>query len=161
MPAIGFDRDDDQPSAIAHVELHVGDARSTSECVVKGILTVEDARLAVEHGAAGVVVSNHGGRQLDTVPATIDVLPEIAAAVQKRCEVYLDGGVRCGVDVMKALALGARAVLLGRPYAWGLALQGEAGVARVLRHLAEETATALVLSGCRDVGDLHPGMVRR
>src|SRR6185503_7701232 len=98
--------------------------------VVKGVLTHEDALLAAEHGAAAVVVSNHGGRQLDGVPATMDVLPEVVEAVGERVEVLVDGGVRRGTDVLKALALGARAVLSGRPILWGLAVDGEEGVAR-------------------------------
>ena len=96
--------------------------------VVKGILTAEDALLAVEHGAAGIIVSNHGGRQLDGVPATIEALPEVVEAVAGRCEVYLDGGVRRGTDVLKALALGARGVFVGRPVLWGLAVDGAAGL---------------------------------
>lgn len=116
--------------------------------VVKGILSAADAVLAVEHGAAGVVVSNHGGRQLDTVIASIDALPAVAAAVGDRSEVYLDGGVRRGSDVVTALALGARAVLIGRPVAYGLAAAGAEGVRTVLATLAAETQAALALSGC-------------
>jgi 4-hydroxymandelate oxidase len=115
--------------------------------VVKGVLTGEDARLAIEHGASAIVVSNHGGRQLDGVPATLDVLEEVVAAVAGACEVYVDGGVRRGTDVLKALALGARAVLLGRPVLWGLAVDGAAGVARVLRLLIDELEHALALAG--------------
>ena len=95
--------------------------------LVKGIATAEDALLACEHGAAGVVVSNHGGRQLDGAPATIETLPEVVEAVAGRLEVLVDGGVRRGADVVKALALGARAVLVGRPVIWGLAVDGERG----------------------------------
>ena len=98
--------------------------------MLKGILTAEDARLAVEHGAAAVWVSNHGARQLDRSPASIDVLEEIVGAVAGRAEVYLDGGVRRGIDVVTALALGARAVFLGRPILYALAADGEAGVSR-------------------------------
>src|SRR5437588_11234078 len=97
--------------------------------VFKGILSSEDALLAAEHGAAAVVVSNHGGRQLDGVSATLDALPEVVEAVDGRAEVFLDGGVRRGTDVLKALALGARAVLIGRAMLWGLAADGERGVA--------------------------------
>src|SRR5213075_1586823 len=96
--------------------------------VLKGVVTAEDAETAVEHGAAAVVVSNHGGRQLDGAPAALDALPEVAAAAGGRVEVLMDGGVRRGQHVLKALALGARAVLIGRPYLWGLAVDGEAGV---------------------------------
>ncbi len=116
--------------------------------VVKGVLTEEDARLACEHGAAGVVVSNHGGRQLDGVAATIDALPEVAAAVDGRIEVLLDGGIRRGADVVKALALGARAVLAGRAPLWGLAVGGEAGARHVLELLRDEILLALKLVGC-------------
>ena len=115
--------------------------------VVKGILTAEDAQLAVEHGAAGIIVSNHGGRQLDGVPATIEALPEVVEAVAGRCEVYLDGGVRRGTDVLKALALGARGVFVGRPVLWGLAVDGAAGVERVLTLLRDELELAMALAG--------------
>lgn len=115
--------------------------------VIKGILTPEDARLAVEYGAAAIVVSNHGGRQLDGVPATIEVLPEIIAEVGNEIEVLLDGGIRRGTDVLKALALGARAVLIGRPFLWGLAVHGEKGVQQVLEMLRTELDTALALVG--------------
>jgi isopentenyl diphosphate isomerase/L-lactate dehydrogenase-like FMN-dependent dehydrogenase len=116
--------------------------------LVKGVLTAEDARLACEHGAAGIVVSNHGGRQLDGVAATIDVLPEIVQAVEGRLEVLVDGGIRRGTDVVKALALGARAVLAGRAPLWGLAVDGEPGARDVLRILQAETLNALQLIGC-------------
>jgi isopentenyl diphosphate isomerase/L-lactate dehydrogenase-like FMN-dependent dehydrogenase len=116
--------------------------------LVKGVLTAEDARLACEHGAAGVIVSNHGGRQLDGVAATIDALPEVAEAVEGRIEVLLDGGIRRGADVVKALALGARAVLAGRAPLWGLAVDGEAGARQVLELLRDEIALALRLVGC-------------
>jgi isopentenyl diphosphate isomerase/L-lactate dehydrogenase-like FMN-dependent dehydrogenase len=115
--------------------------------VLKGILTAEDARRAVEHGAAGIIVSNHGGRQLDGVAATIDVLPEVVAAVDGGCEVYLDGGVRRGTDALKALALGARAVFVGRPVLWGLAVDGAAGAEHVLALLRDELALAMALAG--------------
>ncbi len=123
-----------------------------SECslpiVLKGIQTGADAALAVEHGAAGVIVSNHGGRQLDCVPATIDILPEVVEAVGGRCEVLIDGGVRRGTDVLIALALGARAVLVGRPALWGLAVDGEAGARAVLELLRSEIELGMVLLGC-------------
>jgi len=123
-------------------------ATSTVPVVVKGILGAEDARLAVEHGAAAVVVSNHGGRQLDGVPASADVLSEVVEAVDGRVEVLVDGGVRRGTDVLKALALGARAVLAGRAVLWGLVAGGEAGAARVLELLRLEIENALALAGC-------------
>jgi isopentenyl diphosphate isomerase/L-lactate dehydrogenase-like FMN-dependent dehydrogenase len=129
--------------------------------VVKGVLTAEDALLAAEHGAAAVVVSNHGGRQLDGVPASLDVLPEIVEAVGERLEVLLDGGVRRGTDVLKALALGARAVLAGRALVWGLAAGGEDGVVRVLALLRDEIELGLRLLGCRAPADVTRAHVRR
>ena len=115
--------------------------------VIKGILVGDDARLAIDCGVAGIVVSNHGGRQLDRAPASLDALPEIVSAVAGRAEVYLDGGVRRGTDVVTALALGARAVFLGRPMAWALAAAGEPGVRRALELLRAETETAMALLG--------------
>jgi 4-hydroxymandelate oxidase len=129
--------------------------------VVKGVTTAEDARLACEHGADALVVSNHGGRQLDGVAATLDALPEVVEAVEGRLEVYLDGGVRRGADVVKALALGARAAMVGRPVLWGLAAGGEAGVARVLALLHEEILLALQLLGCARPGDVGREHVAR
>jgi (S)-2-hydroxy-acid oxidase len=116
--------------------------------VVKGIMTAEDAILAVQHRVDGVWVSNHGARQLDTVPATIEVLPEIVQAVGGQVEIYLDGGILRGTDVFKALALGARAVFLGRPVLWGLAHSGEDGVTNVLKLINDEFILAMKLSGC-------------
>jgi 4-hydroxymandelate oxidase len=130
--------------------------------LVKGIVRPDDALRTADAGAAGVVVSNHGGRQLDTSPATIDVLPEIAdalAAAGHRIEVLMDGGVRRGTDVLKALALGARAVLVGRPVLWGLAADGEAGVAWVLRVLRDELDLAMALAGARTVADVTRDLV--
>jgi len=115
--------------------------------LVKGVLTREDAALACEHGAAGVVVSNHGGRQLDGVSATIDALPEVVEACAGRVEVLVDGGIRRGTDVVKALALGARAVLAGRAPLWGLVVDGEAGARHVLELLRDEILLALKLVG--------------
>jgi len=119
--------------------------------VLKGIMCAEDAEIAVKIGAAGIIVSNHGGRQLDTVPATIEVLPEIVAAVAGRISVLIDGGVRRGTDVVKALALGAKAVLIGRPYLHGLAAGGAEGVAHVQKILLRELRMALAMLGCRDL----------
>lgn len=127
--------------------------------VVKGIVRADDARLAVEHGAAAVVVSNHGGRQLDTAPATIDALPAVAEAVDGRIEVLVDGGVRRGTDVVKALALGARAVAVGRPVLWGLAVDGQRGVERVLTLLRDELDTALALCGCCSPAEVDLSLV--
>ncbi|HWE82766.1 MAG TPA: alpha-hydroxy acid oxidase [Gaiellaceae bacterium] len=129
--------------------------------VLKGIVTAEDARLACEHGAAGIVVSNHGGRQLDGVAATIDALPEVVEAVDGRIEVLLDGGVRRGTDVVKALALGARAVLIGRPVIWGLAADGEQGVRHVLELFRAEVELALQLLGCRSAAEVSRAHVGR
>ena len=128
--------------------------------VVKGVLTAEDAKLACEHGAAALVVSNHGGRQLDGVSATVDALPEVVEAVAGRIEVLLDGGIRRGADVVKALALGARAVLAGRAPLWGLAVDGEAGARRVLELLRDEIELALQLVGCRTPDGLGPAHVQ-
>lgn len=124
--------------------------------VIKGILTGDDARRAVDAGADAVVVSNHGGRQLDGVPGTLRVLPEVARAVGDDVEVLLDGGVRRGSDVAKALSLGARAVLIGRPYLYGLAAAGERGVSRVVEVLTEELTRTLQLLGCPSVTELGP-----
>jgi len=129
--------------------------------VIKGILTHEDALLAAEHGAAAVVVSNHGGRQLDGVPPTLDVLPEVVEAVGERVEVLLDGGIRRGIDVLKALALGARATLSGRSVLWGLAAGGEEGVTRVLELLRREIELGLKLLGCPSPADVTRSHVRR
>ena len=122
--------------------------------VVKGILTAEDARLACEHGAAAVVVSNHGGRQLDGVSSSLDALEEVVDTVDGRAEVLLDGGVRRGTDVLKALALGARGVLIGRAMVWGLAVAGEDGVMHVLQLLREEVELGLALLGCASPADV-------
>jgi isopentenyl diphosphate isomerase/L-lactate dehydrogenase-like FMN-dependent dehydrogenase len=116
--------------------------------IAKGILTAEDAVLAAEHGCAAVVVSNHGGRQLDRAVASLDALPEIVEAVGDRVEVLMDGGIRRGTDIAIALALGARAVLVGRPVIWGLAVGGEEGVRKVLHLLRDELLLALALLGC-------------
>jgi 4-hydroxymandelate oxidase len=129
--------------------------------LVKGIVRPDDAARAVDHGAAAVIVSNHGGRQLDTSPATIDVLEPIVRAVAGRAEVLLDGGVRRGTDVLKALALGARAVLVGRPILWGLAVGGEAGVREVLEILRTEIDRDLALLGCASVADVTRDLVDR
>ncbi|XP_068452252.1 2-Hydroxyacid oxidase 1 [Clinocottus analis] len=129
--------------------------------VVKGVMNGEDAALAVTYGVDGILVSNHGARQLDGVPATLDVLEEVVQAVQGRCEVYMDGGVRRGADVLKALALGANAVFMGRPVLWGLACQGEQGVTEVLELLKGELRLAMALSGCRSVSEVSRSLLRR
>jgi 4-hydroxymandelate oxidase len=136
-----------------------------SECsvpvLVKGVLTGEDGALAVEHGAAGVVVSNHGGRQLDCVAASADALPEVVDAVEGRGTVLVDGGIRRGTDVAIALALGADAVLVGRPALWGLAVEGEEGARRVLELLRDELELTLALCGCASPAELTRAHVQR
>ncbi|XP_042142907.1 hydroxyacid oxidase 1-like [Ixodes scapularis] len=127
--------------------------------VAKGILTAEDAEEAIKHGVSAILVSNHGGRQLDGVPSSIEALPEVVRAVRGRVEVYMDGGVRRGTDIIKALALGARAVFVARPNIWGLAYNGQAGVSRMLEILREELDRALALMGCSSVDELRPEMV--
>jgi 4-hydroxymandelate oxidase len=129
--------------------------------LVKGLITGEDAALAVEHGAAGVVVSNHGGRQLDNAPATIDALPEVVEAVAGRIPVLIDGGIRRGTDIATALALGAEAVLVGRPALWGLAWDGEAGARRALEMLGDELRLALALLGAPTPSALTVDHVQR
>lgn len=136
-------------------------AQAGMPVLVKGVITGEDAHLACEHGAAGIVVSNHGGRQLDGASATIEALPEVVDAVSGRLEVLVDGGIRRGADVVKALALGAQAVLAGRAVLWGLAADGEQGVRRVLELLNDEIELALVLTGCDSPGALTRAHVQR
>ena len=127
--------------------------------VVKGVLTAEDARRAVDEGAQAVVVSNHGGRQLDGVPATLRALPEVVSAMRGRAEVLMDGGIRRGSDIVKALCLGARAVLVGRAYAYGLGAGGGAGVARAIEILRSDVARTLKLLGCASIAELGPSYV--
>jgi isopentenyl diphosphate isomerase/L-lactate dehydrogenase-like FMN-dependent dehydrogenase len=141
------------------IERFAGD--SELPVLVKGLLTAEDAELAIAHGAAGVVVSNHGGRQLDTVLSGADALGPIADAVAGRIDVLVDGGIRRGTDVVKALALGARAVLVGRPVTWGLAVAGADGAEHVLETLLGEFANALALVGCPRAADLDASFVMR
>jgi 4-hydroxymandelate oxidase len=128
--------------------------------IVKGILRTDDALRAIDHGASGIIVSNHGARQLDTTPSTISVLPEIVDAVAGAVEVYLDGGIRRGTDVLKAVAYGARAVLVGRPILWGLAVGGETGVKSVLELLRQEFDVAMALSGCPRLTAVTRDLVR-
>jgi 4-hydroxymandelate oxidase len=128
--------------------------------VVKGVCRGDDARRAAEHGARAVVVSNHGGRQLDTAPATCEVLPHVVAAAGDRCEIYLDGGIRRGSDVLKALALGARAVLVGRPILWGLCVDGEEGARRVLEILRRELDEAMLLCGCSRLSEIDRNLLQ-
>ena len=127
--------------------------------IVKGVVRGDDAMRAVEHGAAGIVVSNHGGRQLDTAIPAITALPEVVEAVAGRAEVYVDGGIRRGTDVLKAIALGAQAVMVGRPVLWGLAVGGEAGVRAVLDLLRQEVDLAMALAGARNVSEVTRDLV--
>jgi 4-hydroxymandelate oxidase len=127
--------------------------------LLKGILDGDDARLAIEHGASGVIVSNHGGRNLDTVPAAIEALPRIAEAVAGRCTILLDGGVRRGTDVIKSIAYGASAVMIGRPYAFALAVGGSDGVERAIVILREELETALALLGRPSVRSIDRSVI--
>jgi 4-hydroxymandelate oxidase len=122
--------------------------------VVKGVCRGDDARGAAEHGAKAVVVSNHGGRQLDTAPATCEVLPHVVDAVGGLGEIYVDGGIRRGSDVLKAIALGARAVLIGRPILWGLCVAGEEGAGKILGILRRELDEAMLLCGCTKLSDI-------
>jgi isopentenyl diphosphate isomerase/L-lactate dehydrogenase-like FMN-dependent dehydrogenase len=178
---IGFDAPDDDVPAIVAARARGGDdgdhtlsmlesglqwdyvtelrERWEVPVVVKGLVTAEDAALACQHGASAVVVSNHGGRQLDGTVASLDALPEVVEAVGDRAEVYLDGGVRTGPDVAMALALGARAVLVGRPAMYGLAFGGATGVQQVLEILRDEIENTLALLGCRSPAEVTRGHV--
>lgn len=127
--------------------------------ILKGILTREDAELAVESGVAGVMVSNHGARQLDGVPATIEALPEVVDAVDGRIPVFMDGGIRQGTDMFKALALGAKMVFLGRSTIYGLAVNGQKGVEDVINIMKKEFDVAFCLAGCRTLSDISRDMV--
>jgi 4-hydroxymandelate oxidase len=151
-------------AALVDPNLNWGDierfaADSPLPVVVKGVLTAEDARLAAEHGARGVVVSNHGGRQLDTVLSGADALAAIVDAVGDQLDVLVDGGIRRGADVLKALALGARAVMVGRPLLWGLATDGPDGARRVLEILLGELDVALALAGAPRASELDRSFV--
>ena len=147
--------------ALAWSDLEELRSLSSLPIVLKGIQTAEDAALAVEHGVDGVVVSNHGGRQLDAVAPTAELLPEVVEEIAGRIEVYVDGGIRRGSDAVKALALGARAVLVGRPALWGLACDGEAGARRVLELLRDEVELALALCGCTSPQEVAPAHLTR
>lgn len=129
--------------------------------LIKGVLRKEDATKAVSLGLDGIIVSNHGGRRLDGMPASIEMLPDVVQAVGGRAEVFMDGGIRRGTDVLIAMALGAKAVLIGRPYAWALAANGEAGVRKALDLLREELLNAMVATGCGKVSDIRPTLLRR
>ena len=147
--------------ALTWLDLEWLQSLSPLPLVVKGILRGDDAMRAVEHGAQAVIVSNHGGRQLDGAIASIDALSQVVAAVGEQVDVLVDGGIRRGTDVLKALALGAKAVLLGRPVLWGLTLAGEAGVKHVLELLRDELDLAMALSGCAKLQDIDSSLVVR
>jgi L-lactate dehydrogenase (cytochrome) len=154
----------DVNTALGHTPITWADLRWVRELwpgpiVIKGVLTAEDARRAVDGGAAAVVVSNHGGRQLDGAPASLRALPEVVAAVNGQAEVLMDGGIRRGGDILKAICLGARAVLLGRAYAYGLAAAGEAGVTRVLEIMRADLERSLKLLGCPSPSQLDRSFV--
>ncbi len=156
----------DVTAALADAALTWDDLRWVRACwpgpiVMKGVLTAEDARRAVDAGAQGIVVSNHGGRQLDSVAASLRALPEIVAAVGKQIEVLFDGGIRRGGDVIKALCLGARVVLIGRAYAYGMAAYGEAGILRALDILCADIDRTLKLLGCPSIDSLDASYVQR
>jgi isopentenyl diphosphate isomerase/L-lactate dehydrogenase-like FMN-dependent dehydrogenase len=127
--------------------------------LAKGILSGDDARRAVEHGAAGIMVSNHGGRQLDGVSSTCEALPEVAEALAGRAPITVDGGLRRGLDVVRAIALGASAVLLGRPYLWALAVDGEAGVQSMLEMFRREIEVAMALLGRPSIAEIDGGVL--
>jgi L-lactate dehydrogenase (cytochrome) len=135
--------------------------RWPGKIIVKGILDAEDARLACAAGVDALVVSNHGGRQLDSAPASISVLPEVVDAVAGRTEVLFDGGVRCGQDVLKALALGARACLIGKSFLYALAAMGEPGVRLALDIIRKELDVSMALAGCTDVRNISSSILRR
>lgn len=128
--------------------------------VIKGIVRPDDAVQAVEAGVAAIIVSNHGARQLDTAPATISVLASVVSAVAGRAEVLVDGGIRRGTDIVKAIALGARAVLVGRPVLWGLATGGGPGVSAVFAMLRDDLDLAMALCGCGSLAEITPDLVR-
>lgn len=136
-------------------------SRWPGKLILKGVLDAEDANLACATGADAIVVSNHGGRQLDSAPSTISVLPEVAAAVNGRCEVLFDGGVQSGQDILKALALGARGCLIGKAFLYALAAMGEKGVATALQILSDELRVSLALTGTNDVMAVSPDVLRR
>jgi 4-hydroxymandelate oxidase len=173
LEGVGLDQMEAVPdgSALVHYISSIWDASLTWEAVawlrglsslplvIKGILTAEDANRAVEHGASAIVVSNHGGRQLDGVLPTSEALPEIAEAVAGRVEILVDGGIRRGGDVLRAIALGARAVLVGRPYLWALAVDGQAGVGHLLSLLQDELDLDMALSGCPTIASIDRSLV--
>jgi isopentenyl diphosphate isomerase/L-lactate dehydrogenase-like FMN-dependent dehydrogenase len=145
------------PWPLADWKKKIGETRLP--LILKGVMTVEDARLAAEAGAAGIIVSNHGGRVLDHTPGTAEVLPEIAAAVKGKVRVFVDGGIRSGVDVLKMLALGAEAAFVGRPMAVASVGAGKEGVRLLLAHYAQELATAMIYAGCSSLAEISPSIL--
>jgi 4-hydroxymandelate oxidase len=133
--------------------------RSPVPVLVKGVLRADDAKACVEHGARAVIVSNHGGRHLDTTVTTAAALAEIAPALKGQAEIYVDGGIRRGTDVLKALTLGARAVLIGRPVIWGLTVRGAEGVTDVMEHFRNELVRAMQLTGTPSLNDATPDLL--
>ena len=154
----------DVSAALAESAIDWADFKGNREAwrgpiVAKGVLIADDARRAIDHGAVAISVSNHGGRQLDCTPAALRVLPEVVKAVNGQAEVWMDGGIRRGSDIVKALCLGARAVLCGRAYAYGLAAAGEPGVIRAIEILRADLERTLRLLGCRSVRELDRSYV--
>lgn len=150
-----------QEPAIHWADIEWLSSRTRLPVILKGIVAPADAREAVERGVRAIIISNHGGRQLDHCVATLDALPAVAAAVDDRAELLMDGGMRRGTDVLKALALGARAVLIGRPYVWGLTVDGESGVRHVLELLRAEIELDMLLCGCRNVAQITRDLLVR
>ncbi|MEW7278391.1 alpha-hydroxy acid oxidase [Aquimarina sp. 2201CG1-2-11] len=154
----------DKPTLILNAALTWSDIDKLKEITtlpvfIKGVVRPEDAELAIQHGVDGIIVSNHGGRQLDTIPATIELLPDIVAMVKGRIPVIIDGGIRRGTDVLKALALGANAVAIGRPILWGLAYDGESGVLQVLHNLKDELDLSMALCGCSSIKEINKSLI--
>jgi 4-hydroxymandelate oxidase len=145
---------DNMDQSLTWLDIEKLAASTTLPILVKGVVRADDAKRATEYGARGVVVSNHGGRQLDTAPATFDVLPAIAEAVFGKTEILIDGGIRRGTDIIKAIAYGATAVMVGRPIIWGLAVNGQQGVRQVLDTLKSELDLAMALCGCPTIKDI-------
>ncbi|XP_043927426.1 hydroxyacid oxidase 2-like [Protopterus annectens] len=153
MPANTFDL------SVTWKDIHWLQSLTHLPIIIKGILTKEDAELALKHGVHGIIVSNHGGRQLDGVSATIDALSEVVDAVQGKIEVYLDSGIRTGSDILKALALGAKCVFIGRPALWGLTYKGEEGLREVLKMLRDEFHLSMALAGCRNISEINKSLI--
>ncbi len=158
---MGADAPDQDPSIGFDIIAWLRDVSGGLPVVVKGVLRADDARACLDAGAAAIVVSNHGGRQLDGAVATARALPEVVEAVAGRAEVYVDGGLRRGVDILRALALGARAVMIGRPILWGLACGGSAGVQSVLTGLADQLREAAALAGATDLEGITADLIVR